>query len=132
VGLSLEDRSEIIELLSQYGLLLDRHRIDEWMQLFVPDATLKMEGNPPWATAAAREELGRTAPKGTHLAAPPVILEGKLPNSAVAEQTFLFRAAASGRMLAGWYEDVLVNVEGAWRFQLRSIYFHRERQDPPV
>jgi hypothetical protein len=35
-------------------------------------------------------------------------------------------------MLAGWYEDVLVNVEGAWRFQLRSIYFHRERQDPPV
>ena len=52
-----------------------------------------------------------------------------MPNSAVAEQTFLFRAAVSGRMLAGWYEDVLVNVEGVWRFQLRSIYFHGERQD---
>jgi hypothetical protein len=102
------------------------------MQLFVQDAILEVEGDPPLATAEAREELGRTAPKGTHLAAPPVIHEGKVANSAVAEQTFLFRAAASGRMLAGWYEDVLVNVEGAWRFQLRSIYFHRERQDPPV
>ena len=47
MGLSLEDRCEITELLSQYGLLLDRQQIDEWMALFVPDAVFEMQGRPP-------------------------------------------------------------------------------------
>ena len=42
----------------------------------------------------------------------------------MSEQTFMFRNGESGRMLAGWYEDVLVRVEGTWRFQRRRIHFH--------
>jgi hypothetical protein len=127
LGLSLEDRCEITELLSQYGLLLDRQQIDEWMALFVPDAVLEMQGRPPLTTQADREELGRTAPHGTHLAAAPVISEAASVNTAECEQTFMFRDAATGRMLAGWYEDVLVKVDGDWRFRQRLIHFHGER-----
>jgi hypothetical protein len=124
VGLSLEDRFEITDLLSQYGLLLDRQQVDEWMALFVHDAVFEMEGRFPLTTPADRMEVGSTAPSGTHLAAPPVIRQGGAVDTAVSEQTFMFRDAESGRMLAGWYEDVLVKVEGGWRFQHRTIHFH--------
>jgi hypothetical protein len=124
VGLSLEDRSAITDLLSQYGLLLDRQQVDEWMALFDDDAVFEMEGRSPLTTAAERAELGRTAPSGTHLAAPPVIRPGRAMDTAESEQTFMFRDAETGRMLAGWYEDVLVKVEGTWRFRHRTIRFH--------
>jgi hypothetical protein len=124
VDLSLEDRSAISELLSQYGLLLDRQELDGWMALFLHDAVFEVEGRPPLTTAAERAEFGRTAPWGTHLAAPPVIRQGGETDTAMSEQTFMFRNGESGRMLAGWYEDVLVRVEGTWRFQRRRIHFH--------
>jgi hypothetical protein len=130
VGLSLEDRSEITELLSQYGLLLDRQQVDEWMNLFVHDAVFEMEGGASLRTPEERKNLARTAPPGTHLAAPPVITEGDAVDAAQSEQTFMFRDAESGRMLAGWYEDVFVKVDGAWRFRHRSIRFHRKPQGP--
>ena len=47
VGLSLEDRSEITDLLSQYGLLLDRQQVDEWMALF--DARRRVRNGRPVA-----------------------------------------------------------------------------------
>jgi hypothetical protein len=125
VRLTLEDRSDITELLSSYALLLDGQRVDEWMGLFVHDAVLEVDGSRPLSTREDREQLGRTAPPGTHLAAPPVIREGDAPDTAQAEQTFMFRDAESGRILAGWYEDVLVKVEGAWLFRHRTIRFHR-------
>ena len=124
MGLSLEERNAITDLLSQYGLLLDRQQVEEWMALFLHDAVFEMEGRPPLTTAAERAELGRRAPHGTHLAAPPVIRPGGAPDTAESEQTFMFRDAETGRMLAGWYEDVLVKVEGTWRFQHRTIRFH--------
>jgi SnoaL-like domain len=129
VALIQEDRREITELLSLYGLLLDRQRVDEWMALFADDAVFEIQGQPPLTTASERAELGRTAPPGTHLAAPPVIREGGQAGIALSEQTFMFRDVQSGRMLAGWYEDVLVNFEGTWRFQYRSIRFHRPPRD---
>jgi hypothetical protein len=124
VGLSLEDRNAITDVLSQYGLLLDRQQVDEWMGLFLIDAVFEVEGRPRLTTAAERAELGRTAPSGTHLVAPPVIGQVGAADTAESEQTFMFRDAESGRMLAGWYEDVLVKVEGAWRFRRRTIRFH--------
>lgn len=129
MGLTLEDRSEISELLSQYGLLLDRQRVDEWMNLFVHDSVFEREGGAPLRTPQELEKLARTAPSGTHLAASPVIREGDAVDTAQSEQTFMFRDAESGRMLSGWYEDVLVKVEGAWRFRHRSVRFHRKPQD---
>jgi hypothetical protein len=129
VGLSLEDRSAITDLLSQYGLLLDRQQVDEWMALFVDDAVFEMEGRSPLTTAAERAELASTAPSGTHLAAPPVIRQGGATDTAESEQTFMFRDAETGRMLAGWYEDVLVRVEGTWRFRHRTIRFHGKPRD---
>jgi hypothetical protein len=127
--LSLGDRSEITELLSLYGLLLDQQRVDEWMELFLREAVLEVDGRPCLATAEDRLELARTAPPGTHLSAFPVIREGDAVDSARAEQTFMFRDAKSSRMFAGWYEDVLVKFEGAWRFQHRTIRFHRAPRD---
>jgi SnoaL-like domain len=123
--LSLADRSEITELLSRYGLLLDQQRVDEWMELFAPDAVLEIEGRGSLRTVEDRLELGRTAPQGTHLCAPPVIRAGDSGGTARAEQTFMFRSAELGQLLAGWYEDVLVKFGDRWHFRERSIRFHR-------
>jgi SnoaL-like domain len=131
VDLTLADRSEITELLSLYGLLLDEQQIGEWSKLFANGAVLEIEGRPPLSTEEERIELARTAPRGTHLSAPPVISEGALGGTAHARQTYLFRDRIEDRMLAGFYEDSLAKVNGRWRFAHRTIRFHQnaERSD---
>jgi 3-phenylpropionate/cinnamic acid dioxygenase small subunit len=125
MALSNSDRVEIAELLSRYGLLMDRQRTEEWMDLFVNDAALDIEGRPLLSSADDRLDLAHTAPHGTHLSAPPVISEGALPETARTEQAFIFRNRAEGSFLGGWYEDDLVKADGRWRFQRRTIRFHQ-------
>lgn len=124
--LSLEDRTDITELLSRYGLFLDQLRADEWLQLFLPDAVVEIEGMSSLRTNAERLELLHTAPRGVHLSAPPIISEGVTADTATSQQTFMFLQAKRGSLLAGWYDDALVKSEGTWRFQRRIIRFYRE------
>ncbi|MDA8045833.1 MAG: nuclear transport factor 2 family protein [Actinomycetota bacterium] len=125
MGLQVEDRLAITELLSKYGLLIDRHRIDEWSLLFTDDAVFDVPGIGPLCTAEARRRMVETAPKGLHLAAPPIIDEGP-DGSASCQQEYLFRNVETGRFLTGWYEDEVVKRDGQWLFARRAIkYFRR-------
>jgi SnoaL-like domain len=125
VSLTWEDRIEITELLSRYALLLDQQRLDEWMDLFMADAVIDIDGQPSLTTIEGRRHLGQTAPRGTHLCAPPVLREGDVEGTALAEQTYVFRNIATGGLLSGWYEDALVKSNGTWRFVRLGVHFHR-------
>jgi hypothetical protein len=129
VSLDWEDRTEITELLSRYGLLLDQQRLNEWMDLFTIDAVIDIQGQSPLTTVESRLHLGQSAPPGTHLCAPPVIRSGEIEGSALAEQTYFFRNVATGALLSGWYEDMLDKRDGVWRFTRLSVYFHRPTRE---
>jgi SnoaL-like domain len=131
VSLSWEDRSEVTELLSRYALLLDRQRIDEWMDLFESDAVIDIQGLDPLTTEERRRDLGLTAPRGTHLSAPPVLREGDAEGTALVEQTFFFRDAATKAVLGGWYEGIVVKRGGTWRFRRFAVRFHRAQAGTP-
>jgi hypothetical protein len=125
VSLTWEDRIEITELLSRYALLLDQQRLDEWTDLFTSEAVIDIQGQPSLTTIEGRRNLGQTAPRGTHLCAPPVLREGTAEGTALAEQTYVFRNIATGALLSGWYEHVVVKSNGTWRFEWLSVHFHR-------
>jgi SnoaL-like domain len=122
---SLEDRQAITELLSKYGLLIDQHRPDDWMELFLEDAVIEVPGRPHYRTAADRRGLAQGAPPGLHLSAPPVIRAGSSDDAALVEQSFLFHNLASGKPLVGWYEDELVKRGEQWYIARRVIQYFK-------
>jgi len=110
---SLEDRQAITEILSRYGLLIDRQEPDEWLKLFLDDAVIEVPGRPAYRTGEDRRSLAEGAPRGLHLAAPPVIRAGGSDN------------AATGKSLIGWYEDELVKRGEHWFIARRAIHYFR-------
>ena len=122
---NLEDRQAITELLSRYGLLIDQQRTDEWMELFLEDAVIEVPGRPPFRTGADRRGLAEGAPRGLHLAAPPVIRAGSSDDVALGEQSFQFHNAVTGKPLIGWYDDELVKRGDRWYIARRVIQYFR-------
>jgi hypothetical protein len=70
------DLQAVHNLLAQYGLLLDRLAVEEWLDLFTDDAVLEIDGT-ALDSREKRRELTATAPCGLHLSNLPV-LEGDL------------------------------------------------------
>ncbi len=122
---SLEDRQAITELLSRYGLLIDQQRPDEWMELFLEDAVIEVPGRPPIRTGADRRALAEGAPRGLHLAAPPVIRASGSDDAALGEQSFQFYNLVTRKPLIGWYEDELVKRGDRWYIARRVIRYFR-------
>jgi SnoaL-like domain len=120
---SIEDRQQITELLSSYGLFIDQKRLDEWMELFVEDAVIEMPGRPPLRTGPERRGLAEGAPLGVHLAAPPILRAGRSDDIALGEQSYLFHNAVTGKPVIGWYEDELVKQNQRWYIARRVIQF---------
>ena len=126
--LPAEDRWAITELLSKYGLLIDRHLMDEWTALFTPDAEFEVPGVGTFCTVEDRRGMVENAPKGLHLVASPVITPGPSGVAAACQQEFLFRNVETGKFLTGWYEDDVVKRGDEWLFARRAIrYFRRAR-----
>ena len=122
---SLEDRQAITEILSRYGLLIDRQEPDEWLKLFLDDAVIEVPGRPAYRTGEDRRSLAEGAPRGLHLAAPPVIRAGGSEDVALVEQSFQYHNAATGKSLIGWYEDELVKRGEHWFIARRAIHYFR-------
>jgi SnoaL-like domain len=122
---SIEDRQLITDLLSMYGLLIDQKRTDEWMELFLEDSVIEMPGRPPMRTGPERRGLAEGAPLGLHLAAPPILRAGSSDDEILAEQSFLYHNAVTGKPLIGWYEDELVKQGERWYIARRVIQFFR-------
>lgn len=121
----------ITELLSMYGLLIDRHLMDQWSTLFVDDAEFEVPGVGTFCSVGDRRRMVETAPKGLHLVAPPVITESGSDGAALCQQEFLFRNVETGKFLTGWYEDEVVKDGDQWRFARRAIRYFR-RAGPPL
>jgi hypothetical protein len=122
---SIEDRQLITDLLSRYGLLIDQKRTDEWMELFLEDAVIEVPGRPPLRTPPERRGLADGAPRGLHLAAPPILRAGSSDDAALGEQSFLYHNLVTGKPVIGWYEDELVKKGERWYIARRVIQFFR-------
>ena len=122
--LSAEDRSAIEDLLSQYVLSLDVDDVETMVGLFTEDGEFRTYGR----VFAGREQIQRMvagAPKGLHLGGRSLIAPGA-DGARVRQQLVFFPADRSAHRLA-IYDDVVVQVDGRWRFRTRQCRFLNER-----
>jgi uncharacterized protein (TIGR02246 family) len=122
--LSAEDRSAIEDLLSQYVLSLDVDDVETMVGLFTEDGEFRTHGR----VFAGREQIQRMvagAPKGLHLGGRSLITPSA-DGARVRQQLVFFPADRSAHRLA-IYDDVVVQVDGCWRFRIRQCRFLNER-----
>ena len=116
----VSDEQAITTLVASYGALLDRDRVDEWLELFAPDAQFLVYGRSFDGHDGLRA-MATGAPGGIHMGAIPVIaVDG---DRARTEQSFVFIDSQSHSTRIGWYDDELVRTDGRWRFQKRQCTF---------
>lgn len=118
----------ITRLLTSYGSFLDRGEHDAWLSLFAEPSSLVVGGRSPLDTSEARRHLAETAPKGVHLANPPLVTHDGAVATSV--QTFVFWDVTTGAGVPGWYDDELRLDRGSWKFTRRSIIFQPPQGRP--
>jgi hypothetical protein len=118
-----QDRLDITELLSKWGLFIDSRRFEDWWAILEPDASIDIAGGPPIITEEGKLDIARNSPRGVHISAPPVISAGPVAATAQVEQSFFFYNIETKKALAGHYEDVVVKRAGRWYLSRRSIRF---------
>jgi 3-phenylpropionate/cinnamic acid dioxygenase small subunit len=127
--LTLEDRSEIDELLSEYASLVDDRRWTELPALFTHEATLKigrtdLHGRAAisdWATASAAGKPRRSRHQITNLRIHPAG-----PDRATGTATVVVHVAKEGRRdtfidMVGELRDEFVRTPAGWRFSRRTV-----------
>ncbi len=92
-SIPIEDRLAIADLLSAYALRLDQGRIEDWLEVFLPDASMEIPGQPTIHTHQGLREMAGGSPMGTHIASSPLISPGENPDEAVVEQAYIFRSS---------------------------------------
>jgi SnoaL-like domain len=119
--LSPDDHAEIRNLLARYCVLLDLDEVEEWIQLFTPDATYLVYGRSFTGHAGLRKMMSG-APGGLHLGGPPAI-EPIDSDHARTLQNLLFIERTTGEMRRSIYDDDLVRTEDGWRIASRRCRF---------
>lgn len=128
----LEDREQILELLSTYGATLDRHDFAGFGQLFADDATYGSGPNAARGRAAIQSMLEKQIlsnplklpPPNYHLFFNPSIrIDG---DRATAHSKGAYVAPDTERKVTSMvffvtYDDVLVRKDGRWLFQQRVL-----------
>lgn len=110
----------INDLLARYCVLLDREDVDAVAELFAEDAQFHVFGHTYEGPAGVRHVL-RGAPRGLHVAGPPVIDVG--PGRATVAQNLVYADATTHALRLVMYDDVLVETPAGWRFAERRIRF---------
>ena len=67
-----EDQVAIADLFARYCLTLDRDDVEQWVNLYLPDASYEVYGR-SWDGHEGLREMSTGAPGGLHLGGPPVI-----------------------------------------------------------
>jgi len=127
--LTLEDRTEIDELLSEYVSLVDDRRWSELPALFTHMACLKigrtdLRGRAAisdWATACAAKKPRRSRHQITN-----VRIRSAGPDRATGTATIVVHVAKEGRRdtfidMVGELRDEFVRSPAGWRFSRRTI-----------
>ena len=112
----------IHNLMGNYGNLLDRLLVDQWLDLFAEPSVLDIAGN-VLRTRAEREKLATSAPRGLHLGNLPVITGNPETGVVRATSSFMFWNIGKGKPLTGWYDDELRSDGNAWQFASRRISY---------
>jgi len=121
MNLSPHDEVDIRNLLARYCVLLDQDEVEQWVQLFTPDAAYQVYGR----TFAGHDGLRKMmsgAPGGLHLGGPPAI-EPVDADHARAQQNLLFIDRTTGEMRSALYDDELVRTAEGWRIASRRCRF---------
>ncbi len=130
-SLPIEDRLAIADLLSAYALLLDQGRLEDWLEVFWPDASMEVPGQPAIHTHQGLREMAAGSPMGTHIAASPLISPGATADEAIVEQAYIFRSSVKGWFSSGWYEDRVAKRDGRWRIISRRVNYARRPPRSP-
>jgi 3-phenylpropionate/cinnamic acid dioxygenase small subunit len=119
--LTPEDDLEIRNLLARYCLLLDQDDVEQWVQLFTPDATYHVYGRAFVGHDGLRTMMA-AAPGGLHLGGPPAIepIDG---DHALTQQNLLFMERTGNEMRRSLYDDELVRTDEGWRIASRRCRF---------
>jgi ketosteroid isomerase-like protein len=128
----LEDREQILELLTAYGMTLDRRDFDAFGRLFAEDATYGSPRAPTHGRAAIQASLEKTltsnpsnlpAPNSHLLFNPSIHVDGdKATAQSKGAYTAPDAATKSTQMVFFvTYEDKLVRRNGRWLFQERLL-----------
>ena len=126
----LEAHEAIRRLMAIYAQLLDSKRLEEWGQLFRPDAVFQVWGQVWRGRDAIVAGIGGMQPDlpGKHVILTPVVdLNG--PDRARAwTDLSAFATTDEGISIAtiGRYHDELVRQDGRWRFARRVVVMARE------
>ena len=122
--ISIDDRMEILDLCSRYNYYVDTDSAEKWADTFTADGVF----DGPAGHAKGRDELiafchmlFERAPGGMHFTDNHLF---EVKGDEVLHRCFLsFQVPTddgTDLALLG-YEDVLVRVNGAWRFSLRRV-----------
>jgi uncharacterized protein (TIGR02246 family) len=125
----LEDEKAIANLLLEYGRTLDARDFAAYAALFAADGEWKgalgsFKG--PKAIQAEMERIfagAKDIPKGQNFHAMSNFVIDVQGDRATAKSVFVFYQMEGNRpnaTVAGRYEDILVRVNGAWKFQQRN------------
>jgi hypothetical protein len=107
----MNDELEIRNLMARYCLYLDLDQVEDWVQLFTPDAVYEVYGR-GWVGHERLRSMFSGAPGGLHLGGPPVIeLDG---DRARTLRNLLF-VERSGAQRSAVYDDELVRTDAGWR-----------------
>ena len=122
-----DDGAEIRRLIALYAQLVDDGRLDDWAELFTPDAVFTFWGQVHQGRDSIKSAMesmrSGTASAGKHLVLTPVITVDGVETGrawtdfvAIVGDTEGFRVVAAGR-----YYDRIVRDEGRWRFSRRDV-----------
>ena len=118
----LQSRAEIADLIIRYCQLFDDQDWTEFEKLWTDDASFSVENQTFEGKSNVMEFLSKCLPAGyvsKHMISQPLISVSDNFQCATAKTDVVWVAADFTNAIVGRYEDVIVNVEGQWRFRTR-------------
>ena len=124
---SAEDKLAINELVSRYNMAMDHVQAADWAATFTEDGELIIDGKSIAKGRAALTAMVENAAKGTYRGRHWVcnsIIDGE-GDTARLRMYVLSMGIIDGitPRVMGEYDDVLVKVNGQWKFKTRNITF---------
>ena len=117
------DLVEIHELCSRYMAFASQFVVDQWLQVFTPDAVYHAFGTD--YTVERMPELLAAAPRGQFIGNMPVVdFDGE--DRATGIQHFVFIDQKTHAMRLAWYRDEYVRTRDGWRIRRRATTFLRK------
>ena len=125
----LEEKDTIRELLAEYCFRFDTGDFEAWLDLFTEDGLFdigprgRFVGRPALRTFLSMIPLTDGSPMLKHCVMNSIVRVEGAHASARSYVVVLHGGNTVGITIAGRYEDRLVKVDGAWRFQERIVHF---------